>query len=52
MSQTINRQIDYTQLFSLVASKTIPILGVFQAPNLIWNIINYLTLLLEKNADS
>lgn len=35
-----------------MAGKTIPILGVFQAPTLIWNMINYLTLLLEKNADS
>lgn len=27
-------------------------MGAFQAPNLIWNLINYLTLLLEKNLDS
>jgi hypothetical protein len=41
----INRSIDYTQLFSVV-------LGVFKAPTLIWNMINYLTLLLEKNSES
>jgi hypothetical protein len=52
MSIKINKEIDYTQLFSLVASKTIPIMSVFQAPTLIWNMINYLTLLLEKNSDS
>jgi hypothetical protein len=27
-------------------------MSVFQAPTLIWNMINYLTLLLEKNSDS
>ena len=29
MSTQINREIDYTQLFSIVATKTIPILSVF-----------------------
>lgn len=43
---------DYTSLFGLVAAKSIPILGRFKAPNIIWNMINYLTLLLEKNSDS
>lgn len=52
MSIKLNRDIDYTQLFSLIASKTIPIMGVFKAPTLIWNMINYMTLLLEKNCDS
>lgn len=27
-------------------------MGIFQAPNIIWNMINYLTKLLEKNLDS
>lgn len=52
MSVSINRQIDYSQVFQAVANKLIPILGSFQAPNLIWNMINYLTKLLEKNSDS
>jgi hypothetical protein len=29
MSIKINKEIDYTQLFSLVASKTIPIMSIF-----------------------
>lgn len=52
LSAQVDKEIDYTQLFSLVAAKTIPMLGQFQAPTLIWNMINYLTLLLEKNCDS
>ena len=52
MSIAIDRQIDYSQVFALVAEKLIPILGVFKAPNLVWNMINYLSKLLEKNANS
>ena len=51
-SLLIHQQMDYTALFGLVAAKSIPVLGRFKAPNVIWNMINYLTLLLEKNSDS
>lgn len=52
MSIQINREIDYASLFGLLSQKLVPILGVFKAPNIIWNIINYLSLVLEKNAES
>lgn len=48
----LHSSLDFTQLFGVIASKTIPMLSHFQAPTLIWNIINYITLLLEKNSES
>ena len=51
-SLAINRQIDYTQTFQVVSSKIIPVLGHFQAPQLIWNLINYITKLLEKASEN
>jgi hypothetical protein len=48
----LHSSLDFTQLFGVIASKTIPMLRQFQAPTLIWNIINYITLLLEKNSES
>ena len=52
MSKLIDKQIDYQQLLDIVAKKLIPLLSKFQNPTLIWNIINYLTKLLEKSIDS
>ena len=35
----------------MVCSRLVPLLDVFKVPNLIWNMINYLSLILEKIVD-
>ena len=47
----IDRSLSYKDIFQLVASKLVPLLQVFQAPVLIWSLINMLSFLLEKNVE-
>ena len=51
-SNSIERQIDYASLFSQVSQKLIPMMGQFKSPTTIWNMINYLCKLMEKNSHS
>lgn len=48
LCQHIESQINYTELFQVVSLKLVPLLDAFRAPNLIWNMINYLSAILEK----
>ncbi len=50
--QFINSQINYAQLFQLVGSKLVPLLDVFKSPQLIWNMINFLSFILEKTVSN
>lgn len=34
-----------------MCSKLVPLLDFYKQPNLIWNMINYLSFILEKNCD-
>jgi hypothetical protein len=34
-----------------VCKKLVPLLDLYKQPNLIWNMINFLSSLLEKNCD-
>ena len=45
------QQIDYLKTFQIVCSKLINLFNTFQAPNLIWKMVNYLSFILEKNTD-
>lgn len=38
-------------MFQVVCCKLVPLLDVFKSPNLIWNMINYLSFILEKNIE-
>jgi hypothetical protein len=51
LSQMINQHINYAQVFQVVCCKLVPLLDVFKSPNLIWNMINYLSFILEKNIE-
>jgi hypothetical protein len=48
LSQHIDSQINYAQVFQLICSRLVPLLDLFKLPNLIWNMINYLSFCLEK----
>lgn len=50
-SLQIESQINYGQVFQIECSKLVPLLHKFRAPNLIWNMINYLSFILEKNIE-
>jgi hypothetical protein len=47
----INQHINYAQVFQVVCCKLVPLLDLFKSPNLIWNMINYLSFILEKNIE-
>jgi hypothetical protein len=51
LSLLIHAQINYATVFNDVCSKLVPLLDVFTSPNLIWNFINYLSFILEKNVE-
>ena len=51
LSQLIDAEINYGKVFQHVCSKLVPLLDVFKQPNLIWNMINYLSFILEKNVN-
>lgn len=46
-SKQINAEINYAKLCQLICSKLIPLLEAFNQPNLIWTMINFLSLILE-----
>ena len=50
--QYINSQINYAQLFQLIGSKLVSLLDVFKSPQLIWNMINCLSFILEKTVSN
>ena len=43
--------INYLKTFQIVCAKLINLFNSFNAPNLIWKMVNYLSLILEKNTD-
>ena len=51
LSQLIDSQLNYSAIFMTVCQKLVPLLDIFLQPNLIWNMINFLSHLLEKNMD-
>lgn len=51
MSTQIHEQLDYLQTFQIVCSKLVNLFNQFNAPNLIWKMVNYLSFILEKNTD-
>lgn len=51
LSQLIDSQLNYSDIFMTVCQKLVPLLDIFMQPNLIWNMINFLSHLLEKNMD-
>ena len=52
MSSMIHeQQLDYLKTFQIVCSKLVNLFNTFQAPNLIWKMVNYLSFILEKNTD-
>jgi hypothetical protein len=51
LSQLIDAEINYGKVFQHVCIKLVPLLDVFKQPNLIWNMINYLSFILEKNVN-
>jgi hypothetical protein len=51
LSQLIDAEINYGKVFQHVCNKLVPLLDVFKQPNLIWNMINYLSFILEKNVN-
>jgi hypothetical protein len=51
LSQLIDSQLSYSGIFQNVCSHLTVLLDVYQAPTLIWQMINWLSFILEKNCD-
>jgi hypothetical protein len=47
----IEQSISYVEIFQMTASKIIPLLRVFEVPQILWSLINMLSFLLEKNVE-
>ena len=53
MSQQIHQnQIDYLKTFQVVCSKLVNLFHSFNAPMLVWKMVNYLSFILEKNTEN
>ena len=44
--------IDYLRTFQIVCGKLSGLFNTFNAPTLVWKMVNYLSFILEKNTES
>lgn len=47
----IDAQLNYSHIFEKVCTRLVCLLDVYKAPTLIWQMINWLSFILEKNCD-
>jgi hypothetical protein len=44
--------IDYLKTFQIICSKLVALFHSFNSPNLVWKMVNIMSFILEKNAES